>query len=141
MKIIITWLSFVFLLCVIKPWLTRRFSKSTERLQITSIKEYLYDKIDFANRFDIGSTISRGDYIVVYKKLQNNGFIDETIVISNHPLKGKSYEVIIEYLNDKIVAVKIDNRKMNSCLTTDNERSAHKILELGQRAFKGKTVP
>ena len=141
MELTLIWFIWMFLWFVLRPWLIRLNSKSSDKLNTTAIKEYLYDKIDFANRFDIGSTFSRGDYIVVYNKLKNNGFVGEKLVISNHPLKGKSHEIVMEYLNDDIIVVKLDNQTMDSDLSVDNDRSAHKILELGQRAFKGKPIP
>lgn len=141
MDIIIFWLAVALLWTILLPWLIRKSDKNQKILNLTKIKEYLYEKIDFTNRFDIGSTFSRGDYIVVYNKLQYNTFVSEKIIISNHPVRGKSNELVVEYQNGDIVAIKLNGRSMNTNVSPENYQAIHKILELGQHAFKGDHIP
>ncbi len=141
MDILLIWAILAYYLFVIKPWLLKRNSNPTDRLNLMSVKDYLYEKIDFVNCYDIGSTFSRGDYTVNYQIIKNNGFVGEKLVICNLPLKGRSHEIVIEYLNGDVVGVKLNNQKLNPQMSPDNYKAAHKILELGQHSYKGETIP
>lgn len=138
--LICVWAILAYIIFAVWPWLCYQFDLS-KKIKLMAIKDYLYEKIDFCNSYDIGSTFSRGDFTVNYQICTNNGFKGEKLVICSLPLKGKSHEMVIEYLNGEVVIVKINNKTINTSLSPDNYLAAHKILELGQQAYKGCAIP
>ena len=131
----IFWLVVMFIVFVIVPLIKRLKTNDISRLNLVNYRNYLDEGTDIIDATKSGATIMKGGCNVEYRRSKSNGTLNEHVILVNH-FKNGSDELILTYIDGNLSVVRINGVNTNPNLSPANYIAAHKILEMGQQAWK-----